>query len=231
METVDTAARVTGSADPEGEAPWSMQLVVRVERTDPPSRTAACEAAAMATVRLLAADEAAGEWRPAIERWTEGRIRKHVRRARGAKWEKVQALDGVTVEHDGAQVRAFVPCPTDQVPVEVAKLQLSGTDLDDPAPFRRLDPVGSVLVVSLPPEPALPVGKAAAACGHGAQVAWLQMPDRVRRRWAADGFPVQVEHPSVTRFMHLCAAAPVVIRDAGFTEVAPGTVTAVGRWT
>ena len=221
---------VTGFADPLDTAPWAMQLVVRVEKAAPPTRTSACEAAAMAVVRLLASDDAQGEWRPAIDRWLEGRIRKHCRRARGAKWDKVQTAPGVTVEHDGAEVRAFVPCATDAVPAEIGKLQLSGLELDDPGRRRAVVPSRPALVVSLQPDPWLPDGKAAAACGHAAQLAWMYAPDAVRERWAAAGLPVVVEQPDAAWFVELTGSAPVAVRDAGFTEVAPGTVTAVARW-
>ncbi|WP_110004910.1 hypothetical protein [Geodermatophilus normandii] len=129
-------------ADPPGEAPWAMQLVVRVERTAPPTRTAACSAAAVAVVRLLADERAlpGGEWHPRVRRWTDGAIRKHCRRARGAAWARVGALPGVTVSSAGAEVRALVPSALDEIPRDVAKLQLSGSELDDPAPSTRSTP-------------------------------------------------------------------------------------------
>ena len=72
--------------------------------------------------------------------------------------------------------------------------------------------------------------EAAAAAGHGAQLAALRMePDRCRR-WAEAGFPVLVEHPGRTRWSALVGGAPVEVVDAGFTVVAPGTRTAVAWW-
>ncbi|ADG75759.1 protein of unknown function UPF0099 [Cellulomonas flavigena DSM 20109] len=226
----DVAA--AGHVDPPGEAPWAMQLVVHVDRAAPPSRTAVCAAAARAVVALLHDPRAAGGWEPAITRWTDGRIRKHVRRAtRPAAWERASVLPGVTVEHDGARVRALVPCATDDVPRDVARLQLTGTELPDPDPVPHADPVpdGS-LVVSLAPVPLMPAGKAAAAVGHAAQLAASAMPDARRVRWAADGFPVVVEQPPAGRWTELTATAPVRVVDAGLTVVAPGTTTAVARW-
>src|SRR5437764_12368995 len=97
---------ISGNEDPEGEAPWAMQLVCRIERADPPDRSAACAAAAMAVVRLLDDDRSRleGEWHDAVARWVSGRVRKHARRARGIDWERVAALAGVTVTVGGAQV-------------------------------------------------------------------------------------------------------------------------------
>ncbi|GAB3195390.1 aminoacyl-tRNA hydrolase [Geodermatophilus arenarius] len=219
--------------DPPGEAPWAMQLVARVERVDPPGRTAVCEAAAVAVVRLLADDRAlpGGEWEPLVRRWTDGAIRKHCRRARGVAWDRVSGLPGVTAAVAGAEVRALVPGPTDAIPPEVAKLQLTGSELDDPGARPVVDPEpGGPLVVSVCPEPFLPLGKAAAACGHAAQLSAVRMRDGRFDAWAAAGFPVVVEHPDTARWTALRPRADVEVVDAGFTVVAPGTSTALARW-
>lgn len=216
-----------------GEAPWALQLVVRVERADPPTHSAVCELAASATVRFLADEraQAGGVWAPAVQRWIAGRIRKHVRRARGAAWQRVQELDGVTVVGGGAELRVFVPCATDAVPVDIARLQLEGLDLSDPQRRARAEAVpGAALVVSICPEPSLPTGKAAAAAAHAAQLAAMRMPADRLAVWSAGGFPVVVEHPDPAGWAERRRTAPVEIVDAGFTVVAPNTTTAVARW-
>lgn len=228
------AARpVTGHTDPENEAPWAMQLVAHIEKTDPPTRTAVCQAAAAAVVRLLSDERALpdGEWFPDVQRWTDGRIRKHCRRARGAAWDRVQDLPGVTVEIAGAQVRAFVPTSTADIPRDIGKLQLTGTELEDPGVQPVLEPgPGGAVVVSICPDPFLPLGKAAAAAGHAAQLTAMQMPATRLQSWTDAGFPILVEHPDVPRWELLRPAAQVEIIDAGFTAVAPGTCTALARW-
>ena len=219
--------------DPAGESPWAMQLVARVERTAPPSRTAVCAAAAVAVVRLLDDERArpGGEWSASVTRWTDGAIRKHCRRARGVAWERVGALPGLTASVSGAEVRALVPTALDALPRDVARLQLTGSELDDPAAAPVVDPVpGGPLVVSVCPEPFLPLGKAAAACGHAAQLSALRMPPGRLDAWSAAGFPVVVEHPDVARWARLRSSAPVAVVDAGFTVVEPGTTTALARW-
>jgi peptidyl-tRNA hydrolase len=226
--------------DPEGEVPWAMQLVARVERAEPGEgaiHTAVCEAAAMAVVRLLYDERSApgGEWHEQVQRWTAGRIRKLVRRARGAPWARAAALGGVLVDHEGAEVLALPPGPTDQLPPELNKLQVGGLDLPDPGrrAEARPEPGWPGVVVALTPLSELGTGKAAAAAGHAAQLAALRMePDRRRRgaRWAEAGFPVLVEHPGRDRWAALVASAPVEVVDAGFTVVEPGTRTAVAWW-
>ncbi len=214
-------------------APWAMQLVLHMRKQDAPSRTELCEAAARAVVGLLTAPDAAagGLWLDALTTWAkDGRIRKHARRARGATWDAVQELPGVTATVGRAQVRAFPPCPVDVVPAPIRKLQLSGSEPDelgavDPSTF----PVGSV-IVHISAAPALSLGKAAAAAAHAAQLALASMPDERREAWRALGYPVSVVHPDVAGWAQAQAEADVTVHDGGFTEVAPNTVTSVARW-
>jgi hypothetical protein len=232
-EVGERARPRSGHIDPQGEAPWAMQIVTRIEKTDPPTRTAVCEASAMAVVTLLTDPRCApdGEWHDDVQRWLSGRIRKHARRARGVAWERVQTLPGVTVAHSGAEVRVFPPCPVDVMPRELAKLQLSGGELDDPEPMTESVPVrGGPVLVAITPEPALPLGKAAAAAGHASQLAAAQMDPARLKEWAEVGFRVQALHPTPAGWHRFLTNAQVVIRDAGFTAVAPGTRTAAARW-
>lgn len=156
-----------------------MQFVVRVERGEArPTHTAVCAAVATATVRFLDADRAAhgGSWGPEVSPWLDGRIRKHVRRARGAAFERLAELHSMLVECNGVQVRVFPPCGTDEVPRLVSRCQLGGFDLVDSvdaviaAAVRH--PSGPAPVVSLSVDPVLSTGKAAAAAAHAAQLAF-----------------------------------------------------------
>lgn len=212
-----------------------MQLVVRVERADPPTERAACAAAAPAVAALLAdgRSQPGGPWAPLVERWLQGRIRKVVRRARAHAWERAHAVDGVTVAADGAEVRALVPGPTDDVPLEIARLQIRGLHLDtaDRVPHADATAAHPAIVVALAPLEAFSTGKQAAASGHAAQLALGAMRPERRHRWAEARFPVVVTHPDGTAWQRLRRTAPVVVADAGFTEVEPGTVTAVAHWT
>lgn len=218
MSTNHDTPVITAHQDPPGQPVWAMQLVALVPKADPPTRTDVCTAAALATVRLLSAD-LTPEQGAAVEQWLAGRIRKHVRRARGAAWEKVAAVAGVTASSGTATVRAFYPCPVDQIPDPIGRLQLTGPDLPDPAPARHLDPVpGGPVVVHVRDD--LPWGKAAAAAAHAAQLAAAHRPvDQV-----------QVAFADPDTFALAQASAQVTIADAGFTVVAPGTVTACAHW-
>ncbi|WP_320781249.1 aminoacyl-tRNA hydrolase [Streptomyces sp. CRN 30] len=204
-----------------------LPLVVRIERAAPPARTDALETAARAVLVILAdgRSHGDGEWARAMRDWQDARIRKVVRRARGAEWRRAEALPGITVTGKTAEVRVFPPVPLDGWPKDLARLQVSGTDLDDPEPPPAADPAGPVLWLS--PGLDMSAGKAMAQAGHGAQLAWWELDDGQRAAWRDAGFPLAVRTADPARWERLTAGGLPVVRDAGFTEIAPGSCTVV----
>ncbi|WP_445403088.1 peptidyl-tRNA hydrolase [Streptomyces sp. LE64] len=214
--------------DPRDEAPqFVLPMVVRLERTEPPERTDALETAARAVLVLLSDPRAAGDgpWAEAVRQWEDARIRKVVRRARGAEWRRAEALPGITVTGKSAQVRVFPPIPLDGWPKDLARLQVSGTELIDPHPPGAPEPGGPVLWLS--PSATMTAGKAMAQAGHGAQLAWWDQSDTERAAWRAAGFPLSVRTADPGRWPQLLAGGTPVVRDAGFTEIAPGETVVV----
>ncbi|MGW2055362.1 aminoacyl-tRNA hydrolase [Streptomyces sp. NPDC001840] len=246
------------------EAPqFVLPLVVHIEKAAPPARTDALETAARAVLVMLSDERSLGEgeWARAMRDWQDARIRKVVRRARGAEWRRASALPGLTVTGTGtgmgtgtapsadstpgaasggtlestqgvtpggtppAEVRVFPPVPLDGWPKELAKLQVSGTDLTDPVPPPAPDLAHPVLWLS--PELEMSAGKAMAQAGHGAQLAWWELSETDRKAWHAAGFPLSVRTPTPAQWRALTAAGLPVVRDAGFTEIAPGSATVV----
>ncbi|MFJ6784003.1 aminoacyl-tRNA hydrolase [Streptomyces yangpuensis] len=211
------------------EAPqFVLPLVVRIEKAEPPARTDALETAARAVLVLLTDERAGGEgeWAQAVRDWQDARIRKVVRRARGAEWRKAETLPGITVHGDAAEVRVFPPVPLDGWPKELAKLQVSGTDLDDPEPVPPAD--GSALpVLWLNPDLGMSAGKAMAQAGHAAQLAWWELTRTERATWQESGFRLAVRTAARERWAELSGSGLPVVRDAGFTEIAPGSATVV----
>lgn len=210
-----------------------MPVVLRFERAAPPERTPLLEAAATAALALCLDDRGGpdGEWHDEVAVWVAGRIRKVSRRARGAHWDAVERLPGVTVSVAGAQARALVPCLVTETPREVARLQISGTDLplDAPGP-----PSDGLPVVWLNPGLALSVGKAAAQVGHATMLLAAALPADLLARWRADGLRCAVRIAGRGQWQALRddadAGTGVAVRDAGFTEVAPGSMTCVATW-
>lgn len=199
-----------------------LPLVVRIERIDPPSRTAALEAAARAVLMMLTSAEP--DWQDAITAWDGGRIRKVVRRARGAEWRRAVVLPGITVCQDGAEVRAYPPIPVDGWPSELARLQVGGTELDDPRPPGPA-PAGVPLIL-LAPRLQMTAGKAMAQAGHAAQLGWRAAAPGLRARWQDAGFPLAVRSASDVQWRSALSAGAPFVEDAGFTEVEPGSRTA-----
>jgi len=200
----------------------AMPVVLRVERP-PAARTPVLEAAARAAlaVCLDPRAEPGGEWHEAVDTWVAARIRKIARRARGAHWAAVQELPGVTVAVGDAEARALLPGPVDDVPKVVSRLQIGGTDLpdDEPAP-----PPSGVPVIWVNGALGMTVGKAAAQVGHASML-------DAAARGVREVPPYAVRTVGREQWAELCRAVErgeaVAVRDAGFTEVAPGTITAI----
>ncbi|MCW2495580.1 MAG: peptidyl-tRNA hydrolase [Jatrophihabitans sp.] len=200
-----------------------LPLVVRLERDAPPARTDALEAAARAVLLMLTSD--APDWVDAVAEWDGYRIRKVVRRARGSEWRRAGELPGITVNQASAEVRVYPPIPLDGWPRELAKLQVGGTELEDPSPAPAADP--ALPLVLLAPGLEMTAGKAMAQAGHAAQLGYRSASPAQRAAWQASGFALAVRDASPAQWDSAVAAGAPVVQDAGFTEVAPGSYTAL----
>jgi peptidyl-tRNA hydrolase len=234
------------TADTSDEDPDNvvlMPMVLRLERKEPPSRTALLEAAAAAALAVCLDERCkpGGEWHDSVHRWISGRIRKVARRARGAHWEAVQSLPGRTVDVGGAQVRAFLPTRVADMPKELTRLQISGSESepDDLGP-----PAADVPTLWLNPDVAMSAGKSAAQVGHATMIMAAQLhgegANTELEHWAAQDFRCSVRTADAERWRRLHPGDDpetawrerrvAAVRDAGFTEVDPGTVTVLAQW-
>ncbi len=211
--------------------PWALQVVVRVEKAAPPSHTAVLRATGSAVALALAAFTAADadpEVRARTERWRSGPIRKVVRRARGAGWDRQLAVPGVfTHRAHGVDVAVHVPGPVDEVDPEISRLQVGGLTLEDDGPG---DPVEGGARLWLNPHVTLTTGKAAAQVGHAAQLVLESLPPERAAAWVAAGAPVEVGVADQAEWAGLVETMPVVVTDGGFTEIPRGTVTVVAGY-
>ena len=213
-----------------------LTLVVRVEKSARPSQTDALETAARAVLAILADERSygEGEWAPAMTAWQDNHIRKITKRARGIEWRRAEALPGITVQGTGAgsseegaaaELRVFPPTGVDDVPPELFKLQVSGTDFEDTADLPPLDP--GVPVLWLNPTLEMSSGKAMAQCGHAAQLAWWELSEQARKEWQQADFALAVRTATPARWQTLLTSNLPVVQDAGFTEIAPGSRTVI----
>lgn len=220
-------------ADPA--AVLAMPLILHIPRADPPARSALLEAAASATVALCldprvgpGPDGTPGPWQTAFRAWNDARIRKVSRRARGAHWRAAQDVAGVTVDRAGAQARALVPGPVGDLDPRIARLQIGGTDLpgDRPGPAPAAVPVLWVAAALQ-----MTVGKAAAQVGHAAMLLAGALDVDAARAWATTGYRCAVRDAGPAQWDDLVARVgagdAVAVRDAGYTEVAPGSITVI----
>ena len=199
-----------------------LPFVVRIERETPPTRTDALEAAARGVLLMLTSDRP--EWADRITAWDGQRIRKVVRRARGAEWRRALTVAGLDVLHGTAELRVYPPVPVDAWPPELARLQVGGTHLDDPAELPAV-PAGMPIVL-LSPHAEMTAGKAMAQAAHAAQLGWRSLRRRPRRKWQDAGFPLAVRDATDRQWAAVQRSGAPVVHDGGFTEVEPGTATA-----
>lgn len=142
-----------------------MPLVLRIERHHPPRRTDMLEAAASAALAVCLDERSrpGGEWHEAVSGWISGRIRKVARRARGSHWRAVEGLPGRTVARGDAEARAFPPSRVRELPKELSRLQISGSEVE---PDEAGAPEPGTPILWLNPDAPMSAGKAAAQVGH-----------------------------------------------------------------
>ncbi|MGW7681811.1 aminoacyl-tRNA hydrolase [Kribbella sp. NPDC054772] len=124
-----------------------------------------------------------------------------------------------------AEVRVFPPTGVDSVPVDLFKLQVSGTDFEDSAELAA--PGHGVPVLWVNPDLEMSSGKAIAQCGHAAQLAWWGLSSAARKEWEAADFALAVRTAGRAQWQELLATRLPVVQDAGFTEIAPGSRTVI----
>lgn len=240
------AADLTDPADLEDADPDQvvlMPMVLRIERREPPRRSAMLAAAAASAVAVCLDERSAvgGPWHDDLAAWTNRRIRKVARRARGSHWEAAQQLPGRTAEVDGAQVRSFLPMRVADMPKELSRLQISGSELDHDEPDPM--PPGAPLLW-LNPNVGMSAGKTAAQVGHASMIVAALLHGEGRTAeladWQERGYPCAVRTADPDAWPDMVPGVDpgrawhdrgvAAVRDAGFTEVDPGTVTVLAEW-
>jgi Peptidyl-tRNA hydrolase PTH2 len=200
-----------------------MYLVVRrgaFEALSPAGELAG--AAAVACVRRFAADPT---WGAALADWRP-RPGKVCLRARGGQWEQALAEDGALAgDAAAAAVLALPPRRRSQRGPLLERMQAMSSVLA-PAPHAP-DPDDDrpdAMTYALNPDAPMSSGKTLAQIAHAAVMA-AERPDL--RGWADAGCPGRVIAPEAKAFRALADHPRLAaeVRDAGLTELPPGTVT------
>jgi peptidyl-tRNA hydrolase len=100
-----------------------------------------------------------------------------------------------------------------------------------PPPEPPEPPEPPYAAIALNPAVRMSTGKAAAQCGHAAHLLVRQAAEPGRSAWIAAGLRVHLMDDVIDdeSWSRSVARAAVAVRDAGFTEVPAGTMTAVAR--
>ncbi len=243
------AAQVLADRDEAAHDIRAMQLILRMERSTPPSWHRAVALAAAGATALCLDERSApgGEWHDAVAAYVRGHIRKVTRRARGAHWAAAQELPGLTLEADGTQVRVLVPGPVVELDPRIGRLQVGGTDVPPDEPPDEPGPASGALRLWIPEALPMTVGKAMAQAGHAGMICAALLarddapPDDRERLagWREAGFPVTVRRVDAAQWARLAQRVArdqdlawrtegrLAVRDAGFTEVEPGAITII----
>lgn len=153
-------------------------------------------------------------------RWLSGRFTKTVRRAKPARYDRLAADAAARTDIGGAAACAWEPTSYANLPRDIARLQVSGTDFP-----RGGAPAAGPTGLHLTILNSLTTGK---ACAQAAHAAWLWLLDTDR-----DTVHAWCDRPtlSLTLVDDVAAAGHRwTVTDAGLTEVAPGTVTAAATY-
>lgn len=205
---------------PEPTGELVQPIILLVDREEPCSEDSGIAVAALASVKALLAHPRHPYWRI----WARGAFAKSVRRADSKMFAKValEFPDHELARIGTARAIGFTPMQADSLPKRLAKLQVSGTVLP---PGEPMEP-SSVRIV-LDSSLGMSTGKAAAQAAH-ALFAWvLEGKPEDLDAWRAAGCPLSVERLESKPFSRRARTADgPVIRDAGRTEITPGSATA-----
>lgn len=219
------------------ERPRAMQIALELPKSfdDRPGRSLILAAAARAVARFCLDARVApgGEWNEAYTSWVDSQMRKVARRARGSHWTATENLDGVEAREGEAAARVFVPGPLDAVDPLIQRLQVGGTDAPADTPEGRAD-ASSAVILLVDGELEMSAGKAAAQAGHAIMLLLAACDEARVSRWIDDGMPIEARRADREDWARAHAAVDAGepgyagVRDAGYTEVAPGSLTVIG---
>lgn len=201
----------------------AMFFVLHKEKKDIIVESDALEAAARAALFISYDVRRYTLWAKEFDLWLDGKWRKITKRAKGKDWAGIQKLAGVTLKVRTAELRVLVPMEISQSPTVIAKLQVAGLEL----PMVE-NAVKEKYQIAISPYLEMSTGKKMAQAGHGSMALANRLSAQELSAWQKAGFPLSIIFPNKKEWDELREKATVVIRDAGFTEIAAGSETVLG---
>jgi len=203
----------------DAEDPYALIFVIndsKDEEGNIASESDILQASSVALVELLLNDKA----QEGVQAWLEGRIRKIAKRARGAAWDKAADAEIFFTEatHGSATVRAYTPIPLSAQPPVLKKLQVTGLQSENTSTGYADEK--SFLEVHVDEKLGMSTGKLVAQVGHAVQLFMMYGEESAVHTWLDDGSSI-----IVVKMDDLSEDADVAVHDAGFTEVAAGSLT------
>lgn len=208
------------------EDPWVMYMVVRRERVTSLAETLV--AGAVSAVRCVDRYRDAAAWRAPFDAWLARSFRKVCLRANEKDWARLNAYDaGEGMAGDTPVLRALPPRTKSQRDKLLVNLQAFATaDFAPPSDAPEPDfAMRLVLNGALTMSAGKAVAQVAHASLHACAVFGAERPEDFAR-WRALGMPCVIRRAEGAAWTALRAAErAVVVRDAGLTEIAPGSET------
>jgi len=203
-------------------------IAVLNDPRNPAGHEESCLAAALASAAAFVAhpeDPAWGRWYP------HGQGKS----ARRGKPKDLRALEaeGATFVSVGAALAAALPPRDYPLTGRMRQLQVAGTEM--PHAHRSAThawpaPQGvPALEIGLDTSLGMSTGKAAAQSAHAAFDWVMGLEPRARNAWVAAGQPARLLPVDAAAMRALLPTASVRIHDAGHTEIASGSLTAIAR--
>lgn len=226
--TAHTAVEVPDFASiPDSDDPFAVIYVVNDSRDDSGNIAAEkdiLQASSHALIQLLSSDDESVV--EVVREWTAGRIRKIVKRARGAAWNKTEALESTHFvgEHNGVKVLVFAPMRLSEQPKEVKRLQVTGLDSND---YSSVEHASAHLLVKVNESLSMSTGKVVAQVGHAVQLFLMRGNTEQIKDWKGNGCRLRVIR---AENLDETTTTGIVVHDAGFTEVPSGSLTATAEY-
>lgn len=217
------------SAEEITESPIAMQIIVKDTKNF--TELELCHAVGHAVASYTGTVRLSKERTGHYIQWSLGEHRKVVRRARGALWEKLLVEDAGYFHYNSGdtnvEVLVIPPMPMSEISKNIKKAQVSGlVTLPDMRSFAtHEEPMLSIYTNSEVP---MSPGKRAAAVGHISQLMMEMLDEEDYNEWMQGGYQIRVS--SLGNMQTNVSLSSVFVQDNGHTEVAPGTVTAMGTW-